>query len=57
MRFEEFTQTSRPASGRARFSAREGVGGRSAKSIVQTKSAADARLAAVGDGGDRRGAS
>ncbi len=41
--FLEFVQTSRPASARAVYRAREGIGGRNTKSIVQTKSAADAR--------------
>ena len=41
--FSGFAQTSRPASVRARFSAREGIGGSITKSCVQTKSAADPR--------------
>ncbi len=40
-----FAQTSRPASGRARFTARGGIGGSITKSTVQTEFAADAARA------------
>ena len=54
----ESVQTSRPASGRARFSARTGVGESITKSCVQTKSAADARPCRLpAADGTRRGAS